>query len=139
MAHVDFRTAIDKTVTIMHKTYSVSDTELYVPMVFDGCQYLRVDRRRDLDEDGIERKEYDRKVILSEGASQVIKDLDLDGDYCVIGRVTAGNYSFKDITKLKDDLFKIQRVYDRLDSGVQISHPVLDKYVSCIALEGDRI
>lgn len=139
VASVDFRKALDKVVTVLHKTYNENGELVYIPIVFTGCQYLAIESVRAINDDGKEQKTYNRRCILSNEASEALLELDtLDGDYIVLGVLEEDEYSFDDIAELEVEMFKIKDVLNRMNSGVTIRYNVLDKYVSCLILEGDR-
>lgn len=139
MASVDFKKALDKVVTVLHKSYDENDDAVYTPLVFTGCQYLQIENVRQVNDDGKEQKTYSRRCILSEEASKALLELDtLDGDYIVLGTVDEDSYTFDEIAELEQELFKVKDVLNRLNEGVKIRYNILDKYVSCLVLEGDR-
>ena len=139
MASVDFKKALEKVITVLHKTYDENDDVIYEPIVFTGCQYLQIDSVRELNDDGREQKTYSRRCILSEEASKSLLELDtLDGDYIVLGVLEEDSYTFDEVVALDQEMFKVKDVLNRLNEGVKIRYNILDKYVSCLVLEGDK-
>lgn len=138
MATVNFHDALDKTATLLHKTYNNEGMPFYVPIVLRNCQYLIQDAKRFVDASGNETKQYSRRCIVGGTDADLVAALDLDGDYIVLGAMTSASYSRDDVQALTGELFKIENIMDRRIDGISIYHGVLSKYVRCIALEGDR-